>query len=168
MSAPIGFFGTMHCVHVGNKLVFTNDDENAKILAKNKTWNNQLDKEISAIFTDYPSSFYLDLNPKNYGISKICTSLHIPEESPEMKLFIDVMANFNNMQIKGNNKTASMSLNFTKSSDNSIMKIIKITDQISTAMRKRYVEREAAQRQIEMQMEQEAIQAETSGIEEMQ
>ena len=168
MSAPIGFFGTMHCVHVGNKLVFTNDDENAKILAKNKTWNNQLDKEISAIFADYPSSFYLDLNPKNYGISKICTGLHIPEESPEMKLFIDVMANFNNMQIKGNNKTASMSLNFTKSSDNSIMKIIKITDQISTAMRKRYVEREAAQRQIEMQMEQEAIQAETSGIEEMQ
>ena len=61
-----------------------------------------------------------------------------------------------------------MSLNFTKSSDNSIMKIIKITDQISTAMRTRYVEREAAQRQIEMQMEQEAIQAETSGIEEMQ
>ena len=168
MSAPIGFFGTMHCVHIGNKLVFTNDDENAKILAKNKTWNNQLDKEISAIFADYPSSFYLDLNPKNYGVSKICTGLHIPEESPEMKLFMEVMSNFNNMQIKGNNKTASMSLNFTKSSDNSIMKIMKIADQIATTMRKRQVEREAAQRQLEMEMEQAAIQAETSGIEEMQ
>ncbi len=168
MSAPIGFFGTMHCVHIGNKLVFTNDDENAKILAKNKTWNNQLDKEISAIFADYPSSFYLDLNPKNYGVSKICTGLHIPEESPEMKLFMEVMSNFNNMQIKGNNKTASMSLNFTKSSDNSIMKIMRIADQISTTMRKRQVEREASQRQLEMEMEQAAIQAETSGIEEMQ
>ncbi len=168
MSAPIGFLGSMHCVHIGNKLVFTNDDENAKLLAKNKTWNNQLDKETSAIFADYPSSFYLDLNPKNYGIAKICTGLHIPEQSQDMKLFIDVMSNFNNLQIKGNNKTASMSLNFTKSADNSIMKIIKIADQIATAMRKRQVEREAAQRQIEMQMEQAAIQAETSGIEEMQ
>jgi hypothetical protein len=149
-------------------LVFTNDDENAKLLAKNKTWNNQLDKETSAIFADYPSSFYLDLDPKNYGIAKICKGFHIPEESPEMKLFVDVMANFNNLQIKGNNKTASMGLNFTKSSDNSIMKIMKIADQIATAMRKREVEREAAQRQIEMQMEQEAIQAETSGLEEMQ
>lgn len=168
MSAPIGFLGTMHCVNIGNKLVFTNDDENAKLLAKNKTWNNQLDKETSAIFADYPSSFYLDLNPKNYGIAKICKGFHIPEESPEMKLFIDVMSNFNNLQIKGNNKTASMSLNFTNSSDNSIMKIMKIADQIATAMRKREVEREAAQRQIEMQMEQAAIQAETSDIEEMQ
>jgi len=168
MSAPIGFMGTMHCVHIGTKLVFTNDDENAKLLAKNKTWNNQLDKETSAIFADYPSSFYLDLNPKNYGIAKICKGFHIPEESPEMKLFVEVMANFNNLQIKGNNKTASMGLNFTKSSDNSIMKIMKIADQIATAMRKREVEREAAQRQIEMQMEQEAIQAETSGLEEMQ
>lgn len=168
MSAPVGFLGTMHCVHIGNKLVFTNDDENAKLLSKNKTWNNQLDKEISAIFADYPSSFYLDLNPKNYGISKICKGLHIPENSPEMKLFTEVMANFNNLQIKGNNKTASMSLNFTKSPDNSIMKIMKMADQIATAMRKREVEREAAQRQLEMQMEQEAIQAETSELEEMQ
>jgi len=168
MSAPIGYFGTMHCVHIDNKLVFTNDDENAKVLAKNKTWNNQLDKETSAIFADYPSSFYLDLNPKNYGITKICKGLGIPEESPEMKLFTEVMQNLNNLQIKGDNKNATMSLNFTKSSDNSIMKIIKIADQISTAMRKRYNEREAAQRQIEMQMEQEAIQAETSEMEEMQ
>ncbi len=168
MSAPIGNFGTMHCVHIGNKLVFTNDDENANLLAKNKTWNNQLDKETSAIFADYPSSFYLDLNPKNYGISKICKGLHIPEEAPEMKLFMEVMSNFNNLQVKGNNKTATMSLNFTTSSDNSIMKIMKIADQIATAMRKREVEREAALRQIEMQMEQEAIQAETSGLEEMQ
>ena len=61
-----------------------------------------------------------------------------------------------------------MSLNFTKSSDNSIMKIMKIADQIATTMRKRQVEREAAQRQLEMEMEQAAIQAETSGIEEMQ
>ena len=168
MGRWIGYFGTMHCVHIGNKLVFTNDDENAKVLAKNKTWNNLLDKETSEIFADYPSSFFLDLNPKNYGITKICKVLGIPEESPEMKLFTEVMQNLNNLQIKGDNKNATMSLNFTKSSDNSIMKIIKIADQISTAMRKRYNEREAAQRQIEMQMEQEAIQAETSEMEEMQ
>jgi hypothetical protein len=168
MSAPIGYFGTMHCMHIGNKLVFTNDDENAKVLAKNKTWNNLLDKETSEIFADYPSSFFLDLNPKNYGITKICKVLGIPEESPEMKLFTEIMANFNNLQIKGNNKTATMSLNFTNGPDNSLMKIMKMADQIATAMRKREVEREAQQRQIEMQMEQEAIQAETSGLEEMQ
>lgn len=168
MSAPIGFFGTMHCMHIGNKLVFTNDDENAKVLAKNKTWNNLLDKETSEIFADYPSSFFLDLNPKNYGITKICKVLGIPEESPEMKLFTEIMANFNNLQIKGNNKTATMSLNFTNGPDNSLMKIMKMADQIATAMRKREVEREAQQRQIEMQMEQAAIQAETSGLEEMQ
>jgi len=168
MSAPIGYFGTMHCVHIGNKLVFTNDDENAKVLAKNKTWNNLLDKETSEIFADYPSSFFLDLNPKNYGITKICKVLGIPEESPEMKLFTEIMANFNNLQIKGNNKTATMSLNFTNGPDNSLMKIMKMADQIATAMRKREVEREAQQRQIEMQMEQAAIQSETSGLEEMQ
>ncbi len=168
MTATIGFWGKLSCVQIGNKLVFTNDDENAKILAKNKTWNNLLENETSALFSKYPSTFYLDLNLKNYGINKICQGLHIPEESPEMKLLIEVMENFNNLQVKGDNQTASISLNFTNGPDNSFMKIMKMADKIATTMRKREVEREAAQRQMEMQMEQEAIQAETSGIEEMQ
>ena len=167
MTTTIGVWGKLSCVQIGNKLVFTNDDENAKILAKNKTWNNQLDKETSALFSKYPSTFFLELNLKNYGISKICKGLHIPEESDEMKLVVNVMENFNNLQVKGNNKTASMSLNFNKSSDNSIMKIMKIADQIATTMRKKRAEREASQRQIELEMEQEVMQIDTVGLEEM-
>jgi len=167
MTATIGFWGKLSCVQIGNKLVFTNDDENAKILAKNKTWNNLLEKETSALFSKYPSTFYLDLNLKNYRINKICQGLHIPEESDEMKLVVDVMENFNNLQVKGDSKTATMSLNFNKSSDNSIMKLMKMADQIATTMRKKRAEREASQRQIEMEMEQEAMQIDTVGLEEM-
>ena len=156
LSIPAGVLGSVHMVFVKNKLVITNDEESAQTLAKNKTWNNQLDKEINQLFSNNSAAYFIDMNLKNYGEGTLKKWLNIPEQSEEFETFKSVMSEFNNMQMSGNNTTAAMSLNFTSGKENSLMRLFKIADLISNQQLKKQAQSEEARKALELQLEQES------------
>ena len=156
LTIPAGVLGSVHMVFVKNKLVITNDEESAQTLAKNKTWNNQLDKEINQLFSNNSAAYFIDMNLKNYGEGTLKKWLNIPEQSEEFETFKSVMSEFNNMQMSGNNTTAAMSLNFTSGKENSLMRLFKIADLISNQQLKKQAQSEEARKALELQLEQES------------
>ena len=66
------------------------------------------------------------------------------------------MAEFNNMQMSGNNTAATMSVNFTSGKENSLMRLFKIVDLISNQQLKKQAERKAAREALELQLQQES------------
>ena len=156
LTIPAGVLGSVHMVFVKNKLVITNDEESAQTLAKNKTWNNQLDKEINQLFSKNSAAYFIDMNLKSYGEGTLKKWLNIPEQSEEFETFKSVMSEFNNMQMSGNNTTAAMSLNFTSGKENSLMRLFKIADLISNQQLKKQAQSEEARKALELQLEQES------------
>ncbi len=156
LTIPEGVLGSVHMVFVKNKLVITNDEESAQTLAKNKTWNNQLDKEINQLFSNNSAAYFIDMNLKNYGEGTLKQWLKIPEQSEEFETFKSVMSEFNNMQMSGNNTTAAMSLNFTSGKENSLMRLFKIADLISNQQLKKQAQSEEARKALELQLQQES------------
>ena len=156
LTIPAGVLGSVHMVFVKNKLVITNDEESAQTLAKNKTWNNQLDKEINQLFSNNSAAYFIDMNLKNYGEGTLKQWLKIPEQSEEFETFKSVMSEFNNMQMSGNNTTAAMSLNFTSGKENSLMRLFKIADLISNQQLKKQAQSEEARKALELQLQQES------------
>ncbi len=156
LTIPAGVLGSVHMVFVKNKLVITNDEESAQTLAKNKTWNNQLDKEINQLFSNNSAAYFIDMNLKNYGEGTLKKWLNIPEQSEEFETFKSVMSEFNNMQMSGNNNAATMSLNFTSGKENSLMRLFKIADLISNQQLKKQAQSEEARKALEWQLEQES------------
>lgn len=155
LTIPLGTY-PIHMVFVKNKLVMTNDEESAKILAKNKTWNNQFDKELNQLFSENSAAYFIDMNLKNYGEGTLKQGLNIPEQSEEFELFKSIMSELNNMQMSGNNTEATMSLNFTSGKENSLMRLFKIADLISNQQLKKQAERKAAREALELQLQQES------------
>lgn len=150
-------FGNVSMTMAKNKIVFTNDEESAKILAKNKTWNNQIDKTTASLFTKYPSAGYFDLKMASYGEGTLKKWMGISDENESFTLVKEVMNNFSNISATGNMKNSTIVLNFSEGKDNTIMRLFKIADTISTADRKKRAEREARMRELESQLNQEAI-----------
>lgn len=155
LTIPLGTY-PIHMVFVKNKLVMTNDEESAKILAKNKTWNNQFDKELNQLFSENSAAYFIDMNLKNYGEGTLKQWLNIPEQSEEFETFKSAMSEFNNMQMSGDNTTAAMTLNFSSGKENSLMRLFKIADLISNQQLKKQAERKAAREALELQLQQES------------
>ena len=153
----VPYLGNLSMVFAKNKIVFTNDLESAKILAKNKTWNNQLEKSVSNLFTDNASALYLDLNMKNYGESNIRQMIGATDDSEGFKIFKDNMANFTNVTSYGNMKSTILKLNFSEGKGNSIMRLIGIADNVATYQRRKTAERQARMRELESQLNMEAM-----------
>ncbi len=158
ITIPTGtLFGNVSMTMAKNKIVFTNDEESAKILAKNKTWNNQIDKTVAKMFTTNPSSAFLDLKMSSYGEGTLKKWMGISDENENFTQIKDVMSNFSHIAVTGNMKNSTAVIQFTESNDNTIMSLFKIADKISTAERKKRAEREARMRELESQLNQEAI-----------
>ena len=155
LSIPAGILGSVHMVFVKNKLVFTNDEESAKTLVKNKTWNNQLEKNVNTLFSENSSAYYIDMNLKNYGEGTLKQWLRIPEQSEEFDIFKSVMAEFQNISMGGTNVRADMQVNFSDGPENSLMRLFKIADLVSNQVIKKQAEREAARKAMELQMQNE-------------
>jgi hypothetical protein len=155
LTIPAGVLGSVHMVFVKNKLVLTNDEESAQTLAKNKTWNNQLDKEINQLFSNNSAAYFIDMNLKNYGEGTLKQWLKIPEQSEEFETVKSVMSEFNNMQMSGDNTAATMSVNFTSGKENSLMRLFKIVDLISNQQLKKQAQSEAARKALEFQLQNE-------------
>ncbi len=152
-----GLFGNISMVFAKNKLVFTNDEDAAKSLAKNKTWNNQLDKNVASILTDNPSSFFMDMTMKNYGEASLKKIMNINDDNESFSQFKDIMSNFKDLSGFGTMSKSNMQVNFSEGKDNTIMRLIKMADTIATAERKKDAERKARMRELESQLNQEAI-----------
>ncbi len=159
LTIPAGVLGSVHMVFVKNKLVMTNDEESAKILAKNKTWNNQLDKEITNLFAENSTAYFFDMNLKNYGEGTLKQWLKIPEQSEEFETVKSVMSEFKNLSMYGNNTHAEMQVNFSTGPENSLMRLFKIADLVSAQVLKKQAEREAARKAMELQLQQETLDA---------
>ncbi len=158
LSIPAGgILGSVHMVFVKNKLVMTNDEESAKTLVKNKTWNNQLEKNVNTLFAENSSAYYIDMNLKNYGEGTLKQWLRIPEQSEEFDIFKSVMAEFQNISVGGTNVRADMQVNFTDGPENSLMRLFKIADLVSNQVIKKQAEREAARKAMELQLQQETL-----------
>ena len=153
-SIPV--IGNVYMVYAKNKIVFTNDEEGANILAKNKTWNNQLEKSVASLFTDNASALFMDLNMKNYGEGNIRQMIGLTDESEGFTIFKDNMTNFTNISSFGNMKSTIVKLNFSEGKGNSIMRLIGVVDNVATYQRRKSAERKARMRELENQLDLEA------------
>jgi hypothetical protein len=155
LTIPADVLGSVHMVFVKNKLVMTNDEESAKTLAKNKTWNNQFDNDVNQLFAKNSSSFFMDMNLKNYGEGTLKQWLKIPEQSEAFETVKSVMSEFKNVSMSGNNTNAEMKVNFNSGADNSLMRLFKIADLISAQVIKKEAQSEAARKALEFQLQNE-------------
>ncbi len=155
LTIPADVLGSVHMVFVKNKLVMTNDEESAKTLAKNKTWNNQFDNDVNQLFAKNSSSFFMDMNLKNYGEGTLKQWLKIPEQSEAFETVKSVMSEFKNVSMSGNNTNAEMKVNFNSGADNSLMRLFKIADLISAQVIKKQAQSDAARKALEFQLQNE-------------
>jgi hypothetical protein len=99
----------------------------------------------------------MDMTMKNYGEASLKKIMNIKDDNESFSQFKDIMSNFKDLSGFGTMSKSNMQVNFSEGKDNSIMRLIKMADNIATAERKKDAERKARMRELESQLNQEAI-----------
>lgn len=129
--------GKICLVQLKDRLIITNDESSAKILKSNGKWSASINQECKTLFTENPMSMYLNLDYKKYINSE---TEKIFDDSPssksEVENFKKIMENFKNLEMSGNNLSARIKLNFTKSDTHVLMRIFGIMNDFYTEFEK--------------------------------
>jgi len=131
ISIPTEYLGPINLVYINKKLVISNDEENIKILAKNKKWNTKIDDNLTSLFSNNSGAYFFDLNLNHYGENNIKNWIGIPEESRSFKTAKNVLSEFDNITMSGNNDNSVMKVNFSSGNSHSIVRIFKMIDAVA-------------------------------------
>jgi hypothetical protein len=126
--------GDLNIVQVDNYAVITNDAAAAKELKSNGKWSSSLNAEVSTLLKDNPIAAYWNLDLESYGgDKKLKTILGVNEyETQEYRLTKKVMNNFKSLTLSSDLISSSININMKPGNGNSLMKIIRILDEVAS------------------------------------
>lgn len=132
--------GDVSIVQSNNYVVLTNDAVAAREMKSNGKWNPPSNAEVNTLFRDNPVAAYLDLDLESYGGNKkLKTILGInDDETQEFRLTKKLMNNFKSLTFYSNSKSSSVNVNMKPGNGNSLMKLIRIVDEVASEEKRKY------------------------------
>ncbi len=125
-------YGDIHCLHINDRLIITNDEAAAREIEQNSKWSNSINPDLKKLFSENPIACYVSLDIDNYG-SKPIQSLfgNNGESDKEYKMAKKFMGNFSSFSFDGSLKSTRIGLHMKEENDqNSLMRMILAIDEL--------------------------------------